>query len=92
MDADLSPPERSRAEIRARFAVLAGCIQHEDVEAAGWTPSGEWNADHASWCAVYDLVVARRAVTWLREAPGHVGAPGWHRAVERFRDHQRRSA
>jgi len=88
---DLSPTEQVREEIRARFAVLAAGVTHEDVEAAGWVPTGAWDQDHAAWCAVYDLVVARRCVTWLRASPVHPGVATWLRAVERFR-RRRRSA
>lgn len=84
-DLTASPAELVRAEIRRAWGVLAFGLSHDEVEEAGWTPTGDPTADWWSWCAVYDLVVARRAVIALRASPSHKGAPGWRAAVERWR-------
>lgn len=87
--ADVSPIERSRVYVRASQPDLAASVTHDNVEAAGWAPTGDFDADLARWCEVYDLVVARRCVRWLQAFPTHAGAADWRAAVERYRARRR---
>ena len=87
--ADLTPVERSRAYVRMAQPDLTASVRHEDVEAAGWAPTGDLETDLARWCELYDLVVARKCARWLQETPNHPGARAWRAAVERHRARRR---